>query len=168
VLGLKSAWADGTSHVVVEPLDFLARLAALTPRPRVNPVLWNRRSPLTPAERAQQPPLNPAAGDILCLVEVPAECRGPGGVRGGRRAGREGAGGDRVARGALRQQRVAADAGALQESPKRAGLDPGRADGRVDDRTLNAAREFQRSKGLPMDNDRCINMATVKALGVAP
>jgi hypothetical protein len=27
---------NGTTHVVFEPLDFLARLAALVPRPRVN------------------------------------------------------------------------------------------------------------------------------------
>ena len=28
--------SDGTSHLVFEPLDFLARLAALVPRPRIN------------------------------------------------------------------------------------------------------------------------------------
>jgi hypothetical protein len=28
---LKSAYRDGTTHVVLEPLDFLARLAALVP-----------------------------------------------------------------------------------------------------------------------------------------
>jgi hypothetical protein len=41
VLELKSAWADGTSHLVFEPLDFLARLAALTPRPRVNLIFYH-------------------------------------------------------------------------------------------------------------------------------
>jgi hypothetical protein len=35
------AQADGTSHLVFEPLDFLARLAALTPRPRVNLVFYH-------------------------------------------------------------------------------------------------------------------------------
>jgi hypothetical protein len=29
-------------------------------------------------------------------------------------------------------------------------------------------RKFQRSRGLPMDEDRHIDMATVEALGVAP
>ena len=38
----------------------------------------------------------------------------------------------------------------------------------VDAKTLNAVRAFQQSKGLPIDNDRYINTATVKALGVAP
>jgi ribosomal protein S27E len=33
---LKTPYRDGTTHVVFEPLDFLARLAALVPRPRVN------------------------------------------------------------------------------------------------------------------------------------
>jgi hypothetical protein len=41
VLQLKAPWADGTSHLVFEPLDFLARLAALTPRPRINLVLYH-------------------------------------------------------------------------------------------------------------------------------
>jgi hypothetical protein len=33
---LKSPYRDGTTHVVFEPLDFLSRLAALVPSPRVN------------------------------------------------------------------------------------------------------------------------------------
>ncbi len=33
---LKTPYRDGTTHVIFEPLDFLARLAALVPRPRVN------------------------------------------------------------------------------------------------------------------------------------
>jgi hypothetical protein len=33
---LKSPFRDGTTHVVFQPLDFIARLAALVPRPRVN------------------------------------------------------------------------------------------------------------------------------------
>ena len=34
VYELKRAYADGTTHVLFEPLDFIARLAALVPRPR--------------------------------------------------------------------------------------------------------------------------------------
>ena len=33
---LKTPYRDGTTHVVFEPLDFLSRLAALVPSPRVN------------------------------------------------------------------------------------------------------------------------------------
>src|SRR5210317_768621 len=33
---LKTPYRDGTTHVIFEPLDFMARLAALVPKPRVN------------------------------------------------------------------------------------------------------------------------------------
>ncbi len=33
---LKTPYRDGTTHVVFEPLDFIAWLAALVPKPRVN------------------------------------------------------------------------------------------------------------------------------------
>ena len=33
---LKTPYRDGTTHVIFEALDFIARLAALVPKPRVN------------------------------------------------------------------------------------------------------------------------------------
>ena len=33
---LKTPYRNGTTHVIFEPLDFIARLAALVPKPRVN------------------------------------------------------------------------------------------------------------------------------------
>jgi hypothetical protein len=36
VLELKTAWHDGTRELVFEPLEFLERLAAMTPRPETN------------------------------------------------------------------------------------------------------------------------------------
>ena len=33
---LKTPYKDGTTHVIFEPLDFIARLAALVPKPRAN------------------------------------------------------------------------------------------------------------------------------------
>lgn len=39
VVQLKQAWRDGTTHLVFEPLEFLAKLAALTPRPEINLLL---------------------------------------------------------------------------------------------------------------------------------
>ena len=33
---LKTPYRDGTTYIIFEPLDFIARLAALVPRPRVN------------------------------------------------------------------------------------------------------------------------------------
>jgi Putative transposase/Transposase zinc-binding domain len=41
VLTLKTAWADGTRYLVFEPLTLLEKLAALTPRPRINLVLYH-------------------------------------------------------------------------------------------------------------------------------
>ncbi len=34
---LKTPYRDGTTHVIFEPLDFISKLAALVPKPRVNP-----------------------------------------------------------------------------------------------------------------------------------
>ena len=36
VLQLKSAFRDGTTHIVMSPLEFMQRLAALVPRPRLH------------------------------------------------------------------------------------------------------------------------------------
>jgi hypothetical protein len=41
VLTLKSACADGTRHLIFEPLMLLEKLAALTPRPRINLFLYH-------------------------------------------------------------------------------------------------------------------------------
>jgi hypothetical protein len=40
VLELRHQWADGTTHLAFDPLELLERLAALTPRPRINLVLY--------------------------------------------------------------------------------------------------------------------------------
>jgi len=39
-LELKTPWRDGTTHVVHDPLDFIAKLAALIPRPHRNLVFY--------------------------------------------------------------------------------------------------------------------------------
>ena len=41
VYQLKTPYRDGTTHYVFDPLDFLARLAALVPRPRGNLVRYH-------------------------------------------------------------------------------------------------------------------------------
>jgi len=40
LVALKTEWADGTTHLLFEPVEFLEKLAALTPRPRINLVLY--------------------------------------------------------------------------------------------------------------------------------
>jgi hypothetical protein len=42
---LKTPYRDGTTQVVLEPLDFMARLAALIPSPRVNLTRYRRVRP---------------------------------------------------------------------------------------------------------------------------
>src|SRR5438552_6524865 len=62
---LKSEWHDGTSHLLFTPVEFLEKLTALTPRPRVNLVLYHgilapvRGHGRTPWRRAP-PPRHPA------------------------------------------------------------------------------------------------------------
>ena len=58
---LKTPYRDGTTHVIFDPLDFIARLAALVPRPRVNLTRYHgvfapnstHRSQVTPAKRGR-------------------------------------------------------------------------------------------------------------------
>jgi len=40
VLDLRRRWADGTTQLVFDPVEFLERLAALVPRPRINLILY--------------------------------------------------------------------------------------------------------------------------------
>jgi len=59
---LKTPYRDGTTHIILEPLDFIARLAALVARPRVNLTRFHgvfapnsqHRSRITPARRGKQ------------------------------------------------------------------------------------------------------------------
>jgi hypothetical protein len=37
--GAQRPWYDGTTHLLFEPMEFLEKLAALTPRPEINLVL---------------------------------------------------------------------------------------------------------------------------------
>jgi hypothetical protein len=58
---LKTPYRDGTTHVIFQPLDFIARLAALVPKPRVNLTRFHGvfapnsrdRARVTPAKRGK-------------------------------------------------------------------------------------------------------------------
>jgi hypothetical protein len=41
LLTLKTAWANGTRHLLFAPMELLEKLAALTPRPRINLILYH-------------------------------------------------------------------------------------------------------------------------------
>jgi len=38
---LKNKWADGTTHLLYEPIEFLEKIAAIIPRPHINLVIYN-------------------------------------------------------------------------------------------------------------------------------
>jgi Putative transposase len=71
VLQLKSAYKDGTTHIVLAPLEFMERLAALVPRPRLHLIRFHGvlapnaklRSKIVPApaEPAAAPPTDQAS-----------------------------------------------------------------------------------------------------------
>ena len=58
---LKTPYRDGTTHVIFEPLDFIAKLAALVPKPSVNLTRFHgvfapnskHRALITPAKRGK-------------------------------------------------------------------------------------------------------------------
>jgi hypothetical protein len=58
---LKTPYRDGTTYVIFEPLDFIARLAALVPKPQVNLTRFHgvfapnskHRASVTPAKRGK-------------------------------------------------------------------------------------------------------------------
>jgi Putative peptidoglycan binding domain len=55
----------------------------------------------------------------------------------------------------------------IQNALTKAGFATGRTDGGIDGNTMNAVRGYQKAKGLPVDMDRYINVATVRALGLS-
>ena len=72
VLQRKSPYRDGTTQIIMEPLEFMERLAALVPRPRLHLIRFHGvlapnaklRSQIVPApaERAIEPPTDHAQG----------------------------------------------------------------------------------------------------------
>jgi hypothetical protein len=54
----------------------------------------------------------------------------------------------------------------IQRALTAAGFKPGRSDGVITKETFEAVRDYQTAKGLPVDNDRYINIQTAKSLGL--
>ena len=63
---LKTPYRDGTTHIIFEPLDFISKLAALVPKPRVNLTRFHgvfapnskHRALVTPAKRGKGKKVN--------------------------------------------------------------------------------------------------------------
>jgi len=78
---LKRAWSDGTTHLLFEAVEFLEKLAALTPRPAINLILYH--GVLAPYARWRpevvaygRPENDPATGPDWTMERSEAERRG--------------------------------------------------------------------------------------------
>jgi len=75
---LKTPYRDGTTHVFFEPLDFIARLAALIPKPWVNLTRFHglfapsnkHRALVTPGKRGK----GRKPTEVECAQEKPLRC----------------------------------------------------------------------------------------------
>jgi hypothetical protein len=78
-LKLKAPWRDGTTHLVMSPLEFMQRLAALVPRPQLHLIRFHgvlapnaKLRPLVVPQDlpAQAPAATEATADAECEVET--------------------------------------------------------------------------------------------------
>jgi len=77
---LKTPYRDGTTHVIFEPLEFIARLVALVPKPRVNLTRFHGVFAPNSAHRAQVTPTKRGKGNKARMADAvedttPAERR---------------------------------------------------------------------------------------------
>ena len=68
---LKTPYRDGTTHVIFEPLDFIARLVALVPKPRVNLTRFHGVFAPNRAHRAQVTPSKRGKGNKARTADSP-------------------------------------------------------------------------------------------------
>ena len=77
-LKLRTAWREGTTHLVMGPLEFMQRRSALVPRPRLHPIRFHGvrashaklRPLVVPQEPEVQEQATEAAVDEECEVET--------------------------------------------------------------------------------------------------
>ncbi len=79
-LKLKTPWRDGTTHLVMSPLEFMQRLAALVPRPRLHLIRFHGvlapNAKLRPLVVPQGPPAQEQpATEAAAAAECPDECQ---------------------------------------------------------------------------------------------
>ena len=71
MLKLKTPWRDGTTHLVMPPLEFMQRLAALVPRPRLHLIRFH--GVLAPNAKMRAL-VEPEGSDLGAEETKPAEC----------------------------------------------------------------------------------------------
>jgi len=72
VLKLETAWRDGTTHIVMSPLELMQRLAALVPRPRLHLIRFHGVPAPNAKMRAMVVPVGPqeeAGASQLAVTE---------------------------------------------------------------------------------------------------
>ena len=74
VLKLKTPWRDGTTHLVLSPLEFMQRLAALVPRPRLHLIRFHGVLAPNAKLRALVVPQGPPAQAQVATEAAAAEC----------------------------------------------------------------------------------------------
>ena len=88
-LKLKAPWRDGTTHRVMSPLEFLQRLAALVPGPRLHLIRFLGvlvpNAKLRPLVVTQGPPKDEevpgvGASGVQCQAETETAQAGPGSI----------------------------------------------------------------------------------------
>jgi hypothetical protein len=87
-LKLKTPWRDGTTHQVMSPLEFMQRLAALVPRPRLHLIRFGGR--ITSLREMSVPPLRARGAG----PKRQAACQGSASTMRGACSGSAIAGGD--------------------------------------------------------------------------
>ncbi len=83
-LELKRPWSDGTTHLLFEPVAFLEKLAAVTPRPEINLVLYHGVLAPHARWRAEVVAYRRAESDEATGPSAAARRPGPGGCGGER------------------------------------------------------------------------------------
>ena len=71
---LKTPWADGTTHLVLSPLELIEKLAALVPPPRLNLIRYHGVLAPTAGDRAAiVPGPHAAADEASCCARHPRQ-----------------------------------------------------------------------------------------------
>ena len=72
---LKTPYGDGTTHVIFEPLDFIARLVALVPKPRFNLTRFHGVFAPNSAHRARVTPAKRGKGNKARTADAPEDTK---------------------------------------------------------------------------------------------
>jgi hypothetical protein len=73
-LKVKTPWRDGTTHLVMSPLEFMQRLAALVPRPRLHLIRYHGVLAPNARLRPRVVPQGPEVQERAAEVAVAGKC----------------------------------------------------------------------------------------------